>query len=107
MGGTQIACPVGPAFATVRRMDGIGRPALRETPARPVQSGFIFGPFLEVLSFLCPGGGMGRHAGLKILWPVMAVRVQLPSRVLVCSSRFCKIRTLNALVAKRFAKVKF
>ena len=29
-----------------------------------------------------PGGGIGRHAGLKILWPVMAVRVQLPSRVL-------------------------
>ena len=29
----------------------------------------------------CPGGGIGRHAGLKILWPVMAVRVQFPSRV--------------------------
>ena len=25
-----------------------------------------------------PGGGTGRHAGLKILWPAMAVRVQLP-----------------------------
>ena len=30
----------------------------------------------------CPGGGIGRHAGLKILWPVMAVRVQVPPGVL-------------------------
>ena len=30
----------------------------------------------------CPGGGIGRHAGLKILWIVISVRVQLPSRVL-------------------------
>ena len=29
----------------------------------------------------CPGGGIGRHAGLKILWIVISVRVQLPSRV--------------------------
>ena len=29
-----------------------------------------------------PGGGIGRHAGLKILWLVIAVRVQLPSGVL-------------------------
>ena len=27
----------------------------------------------------CPGGGIGRHAGLKILWPAMAVTVQLRS----------------------------
>ena len=27
-------------------------------------------------------GGIGRHAGLKILWPVMAVRVRFPLRVL-------------------------
>ena len=26
-------------------------------------------------------GGIGRHEGLKILWPVMAVRVQVPLRV--------------------------
>ena len=26
-----------------------------------------------------PGGGIGRHAGLKILWPAMAVSVQLRS----------------------------
>ena len=29
--------------------------------------------------FHCPGGGIGRHAGLKILWPAMAVTVQLRS----------------------------
>ena len=27
-------------------------------------------------------GGIGRHEGLKILWPVMAVRVQVPFAVL-------------------------
>ena len=30
------------------------------------------------LFFLCPGGGTGRRVGLKIQWPVMAVRVQVP-----------------------------
>jgi hypothetical protein len=30
---------------------------------------------------LCPDGEIGRHAGLKILWPVMAVWVQVPLRV--------------------------
>ena len=29
----------------------------------------------------CSNGGIGRHEGLKILWPVMAVRVQVPLRV--------------------------
>jgi hypothetical protein len=29
--------------------------------------------------FGCPGGGIGRHAGLKILWPAMAVTVQVRS----------------------------
>ena len=29
-----------------------------------------------------PGGGIGRHAGLKILWAAMLVRVQFPPRVL-------------------------
>ena len=29
-----------------------------------------------------PGWWNGRHEGLKILWPVMAVRVQVPLRVL-------------------------
>ena len=31
--------------------------------------------------FFCPGGGIGRHAGLKILFAVMQVRVQVPPRV--------------------------
>jgi hypothetical protein len=30
---------------------------------------------------MSPGGEIGRHAGLKILWPEMAVRVQVPPRV--------------------------
>ena len=30
----------------------------------------------------CSNGGIGRHEGLKILWPVMAVRVQVPLAVL-------------------------
>ena len=35
-----------------------------------------------VLNFSgCPGGGTGRHAGLKILWAAMFVRVQVPPRV--------------------------
>ena len=33
------------------------------------------------------GGGIGRHEGLKILWPVMAVRVQVPPAVLQKKSK--------------------
>ena len=37
-------------------------------------------------------GGIGRHEGLKILWPVMAVRVQVPLRVqrIPCKSLICR-----------------
>ena len=28
--------------------------------------------------YKCSDGGIGRHEGLKIPWPVMAVRVQIP-----------------------------
>ena len=31
----------------------------------------------------CPGGGTGRHAGLKILWSATAVRVQVPPGALI------------------------
>jgi hypothetical protein len=41
-----------------------------------------------------PGGGIGRHAGLKILWPAMAVTVQLRSGA--------HIVTLNQMAAKNF-----
>ncbi len=34
----------------------------------------------------CSNGGIGRHEGLKIPWPVMAVRVQVPLRVQILSS---------------------
>ena len=36
------------------------------------------------------GGGIGRHEGLKILWPVMAVRVQVPPAVLKKKARFLR-----------------
>ena len=35
----------------------------------------------------CSNGGIGRHEGLKIPWPVMAVRVQVPLRVLYGTNR--------------------
>jgi hypothetical protein len=38
-----------------------------------------FTPFF-IFNFY-PGGGTGRHAGLKILWAAMLVRVQLPPGV--------------------------
>ena len=43
----------------------------------------------------CSNGGIGRHEGLKILWPVMAVRVQVPLRVQMKS-------LVNHTVYKRF-----
>ncbi len=42
-----------------------------------------------------PGGGTGRHAGLKILFAVMRVTVQFRSRVL-------KTKALIALTLKAF-----
>ena len=38
----------------------------------------------------CSNGGIGRHEGLKILWPVMAVRVQVPLRVRETESQFAE-----------------
>jgi hypothetical protein len=57
-----------------------------------------------------PGGGIGRHAGLKILWPAMAVTVQLRSGALLflsakaATSRLfyfnnCICQTLNCLLS--------
>ena len=39
----------------------------------------------------CPGGGIGRHAGLKILWPAMAVTVQVRSGAHDNQERFTKV----------------
>ncbi len=36
-------------------------------------------------------GGIGRHEGLKILWPVMAVRVQVPLAVQKRNSKFSSL----------------
>ena len=38
----------------------------------------------------CSNGGIGRHAGLKILWPVMAVPVRPRLRV--------QVKSLNLLI---------
>ena len=46
---------------------------------RVASSSLVFrSPFLRMLEWW-----NGRHEGLKILWPVMAVRVQVPLRVLI------------------------
>ena len=44
---------------------------------RVASSSLVFRSFLKG----CSNGGIGRHEGLKIPWPVMAVRVQVPLRV--------------------------
>ena len=48
---------------------------------------FFVVPLQPILS---RDGGIGRHEGLKILWPVMAVRVQVPLAVLKESSKALK-----------------
>jgi hypothetical protein len=47
-------------------------PVFRSKSSCPVGGGF----FVRTQR---PGGGIGRHAGLKILWPAMALTVQLRS----------------------------
>ena len=42
----------------------------------------------------CSNGGIGRHEGLKIPWPVMAVRAQVPLRV--------QIMPCNPLIMRLF-----
>ena len=42
---------------------------------------FLFVRFSILLLHVHPGGGIGRRAGLKILFPATEVRVQFPSRV--------------------------
>jgi hypothetical protein len=49
--------------------------------------GIFFSPLTPTHRLSCPDGGIGRHAGLKIQWPVMAVWVQVPLRVLKKSDR--------------------
>ena len=51
----------------------------RSTSKRPLR---IERSFLVVDVLNCSGGGIGRHAGLKILWAEMSVRVRFPSRAL-------------------------
>ncbi len=50
-------------------------------------------PSLEALPWrpACPGDGIGRRGGLKPLWPVWAVRVQIPSRAPL-NRLFCSVQ---------------
>ena len=48
-------------------------PVSRSMKTPPAARGFLLGP----------GGGIGRRAGLKILWPALAVRVQVPPGALL------------------------
>ena len=61
---------------TKRENSSVGR-------ARPCQGrGRGFEPRFSLnttkLKYFCSSGGIGRHAGLKIQWVVMPVRVQVP-----------------------------
>ena len=49
-------------------------------------SSFLKRIFIELS--LSPGGGIGRHVGLKIQWTVMSVRVQVPPWVLLRETVF-------------------
>ena len=35
----------------------------------PINNSITFAPPIKSYWNFCPGGGIGRHAGLKILWP--------------------------------------
>ena len=51
--------------------------------AQPCQGwGRGFESHISLKILICPGGGIGRHAGLKILWTLKSVWVQVPPRVL-------------------------
>ncbi len=45
-------------------------------------------------------GGIGRHAGLKIQWAVMSVRVQVPPRVLKTPVKQCFAGVFDFLLTK-------
>lgn len=46
-----------------------------------------------------PGGGIGRHAGLKILFAAMRVTVRLRSRVLIKkAANMCNVSGFSALL---------
>ncbi len=49
----------------------------------------------SILRFSCRDGGIGRHEGLKILWPEMTVWVQVPLAVLNFISLEKLIKNIN------------
>ncbi len=68
---------------------------------RVASSSLVFRSFLKG----CSNGGIGRHEGLKIPWPVMAVRVQVPLRVqrMPCNHLIMRL-FLFSWVAKGYPK---
>ena len=62
-------------------------------------------PLVDGFFFMChSGGGTGRHAGLKILFAVRRVWVQLPSRVLVIITKALIVLTFKAFLFLREAQ---
>ena len=57
---------------------------------------------------ICSSGGIGRHAGLKILWAAMSVRVRFPSREQITTSPthifyYSRLKYSHCLIQKREA----
>ena len=76
LAGTEFRCSCGSSsFGRARPCQGRGG---RFEPGLPLQ---IIPTRRDFFSLPHSGGGTGRHAGLKILKSVMAVRVQVPPEV--------------------------
>ena len=63
-----------------------GSSPVSRSGTKPLKNGFFTIGSTLILLFLfhvCPDGGIGRRAGLKIQWPVMAVPVRFRLRVLL------------------------
>ena len=55
--------------------------------------------------FWSPGGGIGRHAGLKILWPAMAVTVQLRSGAQYKSLMCLTVQNIRLCLLNNIAQI--
>ena len=57
-----------------------------------------FGDLALSLQTVCRNGGIGRHEGLKIPWPVMAVRVRVPLAALLLKSYAHEANSIHSFV---------
>ena len=57
-----------------------------------------FGDLALSLQTFCRNGGIGRHEGLKIPWPVMAVRVRVPLAALLLKSYAHEANSIHSFV---------